>query len=72
MNAMLVFVMAAQGIFAAFINGWYSKDPDDNLVSSTESPIHAEFTSHQIKLSGISLNIENCAGSCELRNLSAT
>ncbi|KAK6126244.1 hypothetical protein DH2020_040016 [Rehmannia glutinosa] len=25
MNAMLVFVMAAQGIFAAFINGWYFK-----------------------------------------------
>ncbi|KAL0409976.1 UNVERIFIED_CONTAM: Heparan-alpha-glucosaminide N-acetyltransferase [Sesamum latifolium] len=33
MNAMLVFVMAAQGIFAAFINGWYFKDPDNNLVN---------------------------------------
>ncbi|XP_030541108.1 heparan-alpha-glucosaminide N-acetyltransferase-like [Rhodamnia argentea] len=32
MNAMLVFVMAAQGIFAAFINGWYYKDPQNNLV----------------------------------------
>ncbi|KAH6797660.1 heparan-alpha-glucosaminide N-acetyltransferase-like protein [Perilla frutescens var. hirtella] len=32
MNAMLVFVMAAQGIFAAFINGWYFKNPDKNLV----------------------------------------
>ncbi|RDX75944.1 hypothetical protein CR513_44125, partial [Mucuna pruriens] len=32
MNAMLVFVMAAQGIFAAFINGWYYKDPDNSLV----------------------------------------
>ncbi|KAL3531985.1 hypothetical protein ACH5RR_005506 [Cinchona calisaya] len=33
MNAMLVFVMAAQGIFAAFINGWYYEDPDNNLVN---------------------------------------
>ncbi|KAG5130284.1 hypothetical protein JHK84_036681 [Glycine max] len=32
MNAMLVFVMAAQGIFAAFVNGWYYKDPDNSLV----------------------------------------
>ncbi|KAL0333396.1 UNVERIFIED_CONTAM: Heparan-alpha-glucosaminide N-acetyltransferase [Sesamum angustifolium] len=32
MNAMLVFVMAAQGIFAAFVNGWYFKNPDNNLV----------------------------------------
>ncbi|CAK9142301.1 unnamed protein product [Ilex paraguariensis] len=33
MNAMLVFVMAAQGIFAAFINGWYYKREDNNLVN---------------------------------------
>ncbi|PSS23643.1 Heparan-alpha-glucosaminide N-acetyltransferase [Actinidia chinensis var. chinensis] len=33
MNAMLVFVMAAQGIFAAFINGWYYKNPDNTLVN---------------------------------------
>ncbi|KAL8040366.1 hypothetical protein ABFX02_10G093400 [Erythranthe guttata] len=33
MNAMLVFVMAAQGIFAGFINGWYFKNPDNNLVN---------------------------------------
>ncbi|XP_057434374.1 uncharacterized protein LOC130727286 [Lotus japonicus] len=33
MNAMLVFVMAAQGIFAAFVNGWYYKDPDNSLVN---------------------------------------
>ncbi|KAI8014983.1 Heparan-alpha-glucosaminide N-acetyltransferase [Camellia lanceoleosa] len=32
MNAMLVFVMAAQGIFAAFINGWYYKTPNNSLV----------------------------------------
>ncbi|KAL1566018.1 heparan-alpha-glucosaminide N-acetyltransferase [Salvia divinorum] len=32
MNAMLVFVLAAQGIFAAFVNGWYFKNPDRNLV----------------------------------------
>ncbi|KAL3839703.1 hypothetical protein ACJIZ3_024294 [Penstemon smallii] len=33
MNAMLVFVMAAQGIFAAFINGWFFKNSDNNLVN---------------------------------------
>ncbi|KAJ8753998.1 hypothetical protein K2173_001896 [Erythroxylum novogranatense] len=32
MNAMLVFVMAAQGIFEGFINGWYYKSPDNTLV----------------------------------------
>ncbi|KAK1270492.1 hypothetical protein QJS04_geneDACA014215 [Acorus gramineus] len=32
MNAMLVFVMAAQGIFPAFINGWYYETPDKSLV----------------------------------------
>ncbi|XP_057785676.1 uncharacterized protein LOC131003216 isoform X2 [Salvia miltiorrhiza] len=32
MNAMLVFVLAAQGIFAAFVNGWFFKNPDRNLV----------------------------------------
>jgi hypothetical protein len=32
MNAMLVFVMAAQGIFAAFVNGWYYEDPSKSLV----------------------------------------
>ena len=39
LNAMLVFVMAAQGIFAGFINGWYYKNPDNNLVSSGVSYI---------------------------------
>ncbi|KAL2345096.1 hypothetical protein Fmac_006381 [Flemingia macrophylla] len=32
MNAMLVFVLAAQGIFAAFVNGWYYEDPRNSLV----------------------------------------
>ncbi|PRQ43636.1 putative heparan-alpha-glucosaminide N-acetyltransferase [Rosa chinensis] len=32
MNAMLVFVMAAQGIFAGFVNGWYYESPDKTLV----------------------------------------
>ncbi|KAL9261650.1 Heparan-alpha-glucosaminide N-acetyltransferase-like protein [Drosera capensis] len=31
MNAMLVYVMAAEGIFAAFINGWYYGDPRNTL-----------------------------------------
>ncbi|KAG6639811.1 hypothetical protein CIPAW_10G128500 [Carya illinoinensis] len=33
MYAMLVFVMAAQGIFAAFVNGWYYETPDKTLVN---------------------------------------
>ena len=32
MNAMLVFVLAAEGIFAGFINGWYYDDPHTTLV----------------------------------------
>ncbi|CAL5339555.1 unnamed protein product [Camellia sinensis] len=32
MNAMLVYVMAAEGIFAAFINGWYYGDPHNTLI----------------------------------------
>ncbi|KAL6133454.1 hypothetical protein ACLB2K_065689 [Fragaria x ananassa] len=32
MNAMLVFVMAAQGIFAGFVNGWYYETQDKTLV----------------------------------------
>ncbi|KAK2364192.1 heparan-alpha-glucosaminide N-acetyltransferase [Trifolium repens] len=31
MNSMLVFVMAAQGIFAAFVNGWYYENPNNSL-----------------------------------------
>ncbi|THG15241.1 hypothetical protein TEA_023246 [Camellia sinensis var. sinensis] len=34
MNAMLVYVMAAEGIFAAFINGWYYGDPHNTLFLS--------------------------------------
>ncbi|GAV70639.1 DUF1624 domain-containing protein [Cephalotus follicularis] len=32
MNAMLVYVMAAEGIFAGFINGWYYADPHNTLI----------------------------------------
>ncbi|KAL5851026.1 hypothetical protein ACOSQ3_009080 [Xanthoceras sorbifolium] len=32
MNAMLVYVLAAEGIFAGFINGWYYDDPHNTLV----------------------------------------
>lgn len=39
MNAMLVFVMAAQGIFAAFVNGWYYETPDKSLVHWIESHV---------------------------------
>ncbi|MED6156337.1 hypothetical protein PIB30_013614 [Stylosanthes scabra] len=33
MNAMLVFVMAAQSIFPGFVNGWYYKHQDNTLVN---------------------------------------
>lgn len=32
MNAMLIFVMAAQAIFPAFVNGWYYDTPNNTLV----------------------------------------
>ncbi|KAK8946759.1 hypothetical protein KSP39_PZI006376 [Platanthera zijinensis] len=32
MNAMLVFVMAAEGIFEGFLNGWYFESPNNTLV----------------------------------------
>lgn len=34
MNSMLVFVMAGQGIFEGFFNGWYYKSEDNTLVSN--------------------------------------
>lgn len=34
MNAMLVYVMAAGGIFEGFFNGWYYESPNNTLVSS--------------------------------------
>ncbi|KAJ0088687.1 hypothetical protein Patl1_32217 [Pistacia atlantica] len=33
MNAMLVFVLGAQGILAGFVNGWYYKNHDNTLVN---------------------------------------
>ncbi|KAJ0028466.1 hypothetical protein Pint_35726 [Pistacia integerrima] len=35
MNAMLVFVLGAQGILAGFVNGWYYKNHDNTLASCT-------------------------------------
>jgi len=37
MNAMLVYVLAAEGIFAAFVNGWYYEDPEKSLVRNIET-----------------------------------
>jgi hypothetical protein len=39
MNAMLVYVMAAEGIFAGFINGWYYDDPHNTLVHHLIAPL---------------------------------
>lgn len=33
MNAMLVYVMGAEGILAAFFNGWYYRHPHNTLVN---------------------------------------
>uniref|UniRef100_A0A1J3FBM6 Heparan-alpha-glucosaminide N-acetyltransferase n=1 Tax=Noccaea caerulescens TaxID=107243 RepID=A0A1J3FBM6_NOCCA len=33
MNAMLVYVMGAEGILAAFFNGWYYRDPRNTLIN---------------------------------------
>ncbi|EPS61986.1 hypothetical protein M569_12808, partial [Genlisea aurea] len=33
MNAMLVYVMAAEGIFPGFVNGWYYGEPGSTLVN---------------------------------------
>ncbi|KAL8166364.1 hypothetical protein V2J09_007863 [Rumex salicifolius] len=33
MNMMLIYVMAAEKIFAGFINGWYIGDPSNTLVN---------------------------------------
>lgn len=32
MNAMLVYVMAAAGIFEGFFNGWFYESPNNTLV----------------------------------------
>lgn len=32
MNAMLVYVMGAEGVLAAFFNGWYYRHPSNTLV----------------------------------------
>nr|XP_043619689.1 heparan-alpha-glucosaminide N-acetyltransferase-like [Erigeron canadensis] len=39
MNAMLVFVLGAQGILAGFINGWYYNGSDNNLVNWIQNHI---------------------------------
>lgn len=36
MNAMLVFVMAAEGIFEGFLNGWYYETTNNTLVPALE------------------------------------
>ncbi|KHG08514.1 Heparan-alpha-glucosaminide N-acetyltransferase [Gossypium arboreum] len=39
MNSMLIFVLGAQGILAAFINGWYYNKPDKTLVTWIQTHI---------------------------------
>lgn len=56
MNAMLVFVMAAQGIFAAFVNGWYYETPDKSLVSISILSIESSTCSSSFNQIGVCLN----------------
>ncbi|KAI3941369.1 hypothetical protein MKW98_021642, partial [Papaver atlanticum] len=42
MNAMLVFVQAAEGIFAGFINGWYYEDPHNTLELSPSYQVYLQ------------------------------
>ncbi|KAM1038715.1 hypothetical protein ACFX15_032694 [Malus domestica] len=42
MNAMLVYVMAAEGILAGFVNGWYYKDPHNTLVYWIQKHVFVE------------------------------
>ncbi|XP_010546726.1 PREDICTED: heparan-alpha-glucosaminide N-acetyltransferase isoform X2 [Tarenaya hassleriana] len=39
MNAMLVYVMGAEGIFAGFINGWYFRNPSNTLTNWTREHV---------------------------------
>lgn len=39
MNAMLVFVLGAQGILEGFINGWFYISPNNTLVSTYKKPL---------------------------------
>lgn len=51
---MLIYVMAAEGIFAGFINGWYYKDPHNTLVRSHTTTLLIK--THSIRL----LLLANC------------
>uniref|UniRef100_A0A453GFX5 Uncharacterized protein n=1 Tax=Aegilops tauschii subsp. strangulata TaxID=200361 RepID=A0A453GFX5_AEGTS len=43
MNAMLVYVMAAAGIFEGFLNGWYYDGPKNTLVTEKNLPASTAF-----------------------------
>ena len=45
---MFVYVMAAEGIFAGFINGWYYNDPHNTLVSFHRTLSRFHLSSFQI------------------------
>ncbi|KAG4394117.1 hypothetical protein GLYMA_03G235250v4 [Glycine max] len=46
MNAMLVYVMAAEGIFAGFINGWYYGDPHNTLIYWIQKHVFIKVEPH--------------------------
>ncbi|KAG4913434.1 hypothetical protein JHK86_053867 [Glycine max] len=55
MNAMLVFVMAAEGIFAAFVNGWYtgSRSMCLSMFGTQRGWVPSYMSSLQKSLSGV-------------------
>ncbi|KAK8448171.1 hypothetical protein SEVIR_8G239166v4 [Setaria viridis] len=48
MNAMLVFVLGAQGILAVFVNGWYYKSPDNSLVHWIVKHVFVALTKERV------------------------
>ncbi|KAL0357308.1 UNVERIFIED_CONTAM: Heparan-alpha-glucosaminide N-acetyltransferase [Sesamum calycinum] len=66
MNAMLVYVMAAEGIFAGFVNGWYYDDPHNTLIHWIQKHIFIKivrilealtsYSSSASQLSGLKMN----------------
>lgn len=50
MNAMFVYVMAAEDIFAGFINGWYYGDPHNTLVRCVDMILYVYIYAYSFKL----------------------
>ncbi|KAK8960690.1 hypothetical protein KSP40_PGU013261 [Platanthera guangdongensis] len=59
MNAMLVFVMAAEGIFEGFLNGWYFESPNNTLDQDVLGPDESDSDFEEVlKLRPTKKNLE--------------